>query len=145
MSPSRCVSRKRMLNAITFLMLTFSPRLLSAYCGRPTTFRDDDITTSVPERLSERELGGDEDCSSCHLHASSTLSVLCSRTQTMIYGQRHRRTPNELRSTARRLHEELWQWHRMLPQRLRWSSDESFRAPPEVLTLQYAPQGLLYD
>ncbi|KAK2752999.1 fungal specific transcription factor domain-containing protein [Colletotrichum kahawae] len=109
--------------------------LLSAYCGRPTTFRDDDITTSVPDRLSERELGGDEDCSSCHLHASSTLSVLCSRTQTMIYGQRHRRTPNELRSTARRLHEELWQWHRMLPQRLRWSSDESFRAPPEVLTL----------
>ncbi|KAF5522637.1 putative transcriptional regulatory protein [Colletotrichum aenigma] len=109
--------------------------LLSACRGRPPTFRDDDITTSIPERQVEKEVGGDEDCSLCYLHASSTLSILCSKTQTMIYGKRNRRTPSELRSTARRLHEELWQWHRILPQSLKWSGDESVRTPPEVLSL----------
>ncbi|KAF3808194.1 putative transcriptional regulatory protein [Colletotrichum gloeosporioides] len=97
---------------------------------------DDDITTSVPERQAEKvEVGGYEDCSLCYLHASSTLSILSSKTQTMIYGQRNRRTPSELRSTARRLHEELWRWHRMLPQKFRWSSDESAKPSSEVLLL----------
>lgn len=130
--------------APTFLMLTLSPSLLSACRGRPPTFRDDDITTSIPERQVEKEVGGDEDCSLCYLHACSTLCILCSKTQAMIYGKRNRRTPSELRSTARRLHEELWQWHRMLPQSLKWSGDERVRTPPEVLSLQYVSQSLLY-
>ncbi|KAF4902885.1 putative transcriptional regulatory protein [Colletotrichum fructicola] len=109
--------------------------LLSACRGRPPTFRDDDTTLSVPERQAEKEVSGDEDCSLCYLHASSTLSILCSKTRTMIYGERNRRTPSELRSTARRLHEELWRWHRMLPQRFRWSSDESVKTSSEVLIL----------
>ncbi|KAF4844992.1 putative transcriptional regulatory protein [Colletotrichum siamense] len=109
--------------------------LLSACRGRPPTFRDDEITLSVPERQAEKKVGGDEECSLCYLHASSILSTLCSKTQTMIYGERNRRTPSELRSTARRLHEELWRWHRMLPQRFRWSSDESVETSSEVLIL----------
>lgn len=130
--------------APTFLMLTLSPSLLSACRGRPPTFRDDDITTSIPERQVEKEVGGDEDCSLCYLNASSTLSILRSKTQTMIYGKRNRRTPSELRSTARRLHEEMWQWHRMLPQRLKWSGDESVKKSSEVLILQYVSKNLLH-
>ncbi|CAI0647717.1 unnamed protein product [Colletotrichum noveboracense] len=109
--------------------------LLSTCRGRPPTFRDDDITLSVPEQQAEKKVGGDEECSLCYLHASSTLSILCSKTPTMIYGRRNRRTPSELKSTARRLHEELLRWYRMLPQRFRWSSDESVKPSSEVLIL----------
>ncbi|OHE93129.1 fungal specific transcription factor domain-containing protein [Colletotrichum orchidophilum] len=110
--------------------------LFSAYCGRPNSFMEWDVTVSMPERQIEGIDKQDSDPTSSLLHHTSTLSVLCSKILISIHRQKRHLTTSELRLKASQIHRALWQWHHDLPKTLIWSSDSNILAQPHVFILQ---------
>ncbi|KAJ0163899.1 Nitrogen assimilation transcription factor nit-4 [Colletotrichum tanaceti] len=116
--------------------------LFSAYCGRPNSFMEWDITVAVPDRPLEY-LPQDNKCyksdlSPALLHATSALSVLCSKVLVGIHRQRRRRSlAGGLGSKASQLHRALWKWRRDLPEALTWSCDGNVNGTtqPQVFVL----------
>ncbi|EFQ34192.1 fungal specific transcription factor domain-containing protein [Colletotrichum graminicola] len=110
--------------------------LFSAYCGRPISFMEWDITVAVPDRAIDDFAQKTPDLSLTLLCATSSLSVLCSKILVGIHRQRRQTTTGELGSKASHLHEELWKWRQGLPEVLKWSGDENKSAEPCVFILQ---------
>ncbi|KAK1995147.1 fungal-specific transcription factor domain-containing protein [Colletotrichum falcatum] len=110
--------------------------LFSAYCGRPNSFMEWDITVAVPDRAVDNLAQEMPDLSLTLLRATSSLSVLCSKILVGIHRQRRQTTAGELGSKASHLHRELWKWHQGLPQVLKWSCDENKPVQPCVFVLQ---------
>ncbi|KAK1983289.1 fungal-specific transcription factor domain-containing protein [Colletotrichum cereale] len=110
--------------------------LFSAYCGRPNSFMEWDITVAVPDRAVDTFAQEKPDLSFILLCATSSLSVLCSKILVGIHRQRRQTTTGELGSKASHLHEKLWKWHQGLPKVLKWSCDENKSAEPCVFILQ---------
>ncbi|GKT64042.1 fungal specific transcription factor [Colletotrichum tofieldiae] len=108
----------------------------NAYCGRPNSFMEWDITVAVPDRTLETFAHDKYDLSPALLRATSSLSVLCSKILVGIHRQRRQTTTGELGSKASHLHKELWKWHRDLPKALTWSCDGKNAAQPHVFMLQ---------
>ncbi|CCF43026.1 fungal specific transcription factor [Colletotrichum higginsianum] len=111
--------------------------LFSAYCGRPNSFMEWDITVAVPDRPLEYFAQNKSDLSPALLHATSTLSVLCSKVLVGIHRQRSQSIAGGLRSKASQLHRELWKWRQDLPEALTWSCDRNVNnsTQPQVFVL----------
>ncbi|KAK2007732.1 fungal-specific transcription factor domain-containing protein [Colletotrichum eremochloae] len=110
--------------------------LFSAYCGRPNSFMEWDITVAVPDQAIDTFPQEMPDLSLTLLRATALLSILCSKILVGIHRQRRQTTTGELGSKASHLHEELWKWHQGLPKVLKWSRDENKSAQPCVFILQ---------
>ncbi|KAK1499495.1 fungal specific transcription factor domain-containing protein [Colletotrichum cuscutae] len=110
--------------------------LFSAYCGRPNSFMEWDITIPIPERPFKGVSKDEAESTSSLLHHTSTLSVLCSKILISIHRQRRHSSTSEMRLKASQLHRALWQWHHDLPKSLTWSSDSNILAQPHVFILQ---------
>ncbi|KXH43139.1 fungal specific transcription factor domain-containing protein [Colletotrichum salicis] len=110
--------------------------LFSAYCGRPNSFMEWDISIPIPERQVTSVDKEDSESTSLLLHHTSTLSLLCSKILISIHRQRRHSSTGEMRLKASQLHRALWQWHHDLPKSLTWSSDSNILAQPYVFILQ---------
>ncbi|KAK1672127.1 fungal-specific transcription factor domain-containing protein [Colletotrichum godetiae] len=110
--------------------------LFSAYCGRPNSFMEWDISIPIPERHVISVDKEDAESTSLLLHHTSTLSVLCSKILISIHRQRRHSSTGEMRLKASQLHRALWQWHHDLPKSLTWSIDSNVLAQPHVFILQ---------
>ncbi|KZL87700.1 fungal specific transcription factor domain-containing protein [Colletotrichum incanum] len=108
----------------------------NAYCGRPNSFMEWDITVAIPDRTVETFPQEKHDLSLALLRATSSLSVLCSKILVGIHRQRHQTTTGELGSKASHLHKDLWKWHQDLPKALTWSRDRNNPGQPHVFILQ---------
>ncbi|KAK2043510.1 fungal-specific transcription factor domain-containing protein [Colletotrichum somersetense] len=110
--------------------------LFSAYCGRPNSFMEWDITVAIPDRAVGNFSQEAPDLSLTLLCATSSLSMLCSKILVGIHRQRRQTTAGELGLKASHLHKELCKWHQGLPEVLKWSCNENKSAQPCVFILQ---------
>ncbi|KAI0011835.1 fungal-specific transcription factor domain-containing protein [Xylariaceae sp. FL0662B] len=109
------------VRAMTFWGCFIEDNLFSAYCNRPTFFKERDITAQLPQKPLLRTTGA--------------LSLLFSKTLVGLYSHRCDSTSNQLGALASQINRDLWKWHQELPNELVWSANEMAYISSQVFVL----------
>ena len=115
-----------------------SPRLWSAYTGRPSFIVDWDITVQLPREpqdLQATRVGMQDAQAAVHIHIL-LLTTKCSKILTELYSQKHKSEPESLRKAASSIHTEMIAWQHELPEALKWPNQDGTPTSPQVLVMQ---------
>ena len=122
---------------ITFWGCYVQDKLWSAYCGRPSSIMDDNITVNLS---GEQQQLNDMQTEPRFIPTAVQqniilLTIECSNILSELYSQKHAGNQSQLQSCAASIHGDLLKWHRSLPDALSWPNKGGTPSSPHVLIM----------